>query len=247
MIHTKFKSRVIIKIFEIIDKRIIRKSKISVLTSEGFAKYHYGKRPTPQNVCILPNKLNPLCKDMPLISKTLDYNHLTVGFVGFFRYKSIYNFLYVTAKKLPHVHVKLFGANSGWSEKQMDELFSMPNVSNEGPFKNPDELPKVYSQIDIVLSTYDIEGDNPRYAEPNKIYESIYFETPIIVSSQTFLADKVDRLGIGFHINAMNDNEIIQFWNVLSKQVLEDKITACKKIGKYYCVDDESGLFDILC
>lgn len=246
LIHTKFKSRAVIRIFESIDKWIIKKSRVSVLTSEGFVKYHYGDATRPQNVCILPNKLNQRCKELSPIPRSLDFNNLSVGFVGFFRYESIYNFLLITAKNYPKIQVKLFGANSGWSKNQFAELSALANVSYEGPFKNPDELPKVYSQIDLVVSTYDIEDDNPRYAEPNKIYESIYFETPIIVSDQTFLADKVDRLGIGFHVNAKNDDEIIGFWEKLSEQVLIEKIDACKKVDKHYCIDDEKELFNKL-
>lgn len=246
LIHTKFKSRTVIHLFESIDKWIIKKSRVSVLTSEGFVKYHYGNTPTPENVCILPNKLNQRCKELAPIPRTLDFNKLAVGFVGFFRYESIYNFLLVTAKRYPNIQVKLFGANSGWTEGQMAELFALPNVTNEGPFKNPVELPDVYSKLDLVVSTYDIEDDNPRYAEPNKIYESIYFETPIIVSSQTFLAEKVDRMGIGFHVNAKKDEEIVGFWENLTEQVLKEKIDACRNVDKGYCIDDEKELFDKL-
>ena len=246
LIHTKFKSKSVVKMFESIDKWIIKHSKISVLTSEGFVKYHYGKKRGPLNICVLPNKLNPLCKELRPIAKTLNYDHFRVGFVGFFRYESVYNFLVVTAKHFPQIQVKLFGANSGWSEKQMLELFAFPNVTNEGPFQNPMDLPKVYSQIDLVVSTYDIEDDNPRYAEPNKIYESIYYETPIIVSSNTFLADKVEKMGIGFHINARNDDEVITFWRDLNKLTLEEKIVDCERIDKHYCIDDEIELFEKL-
>lgn len=246
LIHTKFKSRALIRMFESIDKWIIKKSRVSVLTSEGFVKYHYGDDLAPQSVCILPNKLNQRCKELAPIARSLNFNKISVGFVGFFRYESIYNFLLVTAKRYPNIQVKLFGANSGWTETQMAELFSMPNVTNEGPFKNPIELPEVYSKIDLVVSTYDIEDDNPRYAEPNKIYESIFFETPIIVSSETFLADKVDRLGIGYHVNAKNDEEVIDFWKRLTREMLEEKKSNCRKIEKDYCIDDESELFEKL-
>lgn len=246
LIHTKFKYRFIISLFEYIDKRIIKNSRVSVLTSEGFVKYHYGKGPMPKNICVLPNKLNRLCKDLKPTDKTIDYEHLKVGFVGFFRYESVYNFLSVTAQKYPKIQVKLFGANSGWSDKQLEDLLLLPNISDEGPFRNPIELPLVYSQIDMVVSTYDIEDDNPRYAEPNKIYESIFFETPIIVSSKTFLAEKVEELGIGFHVNAKNDDEVVMFWENLNQNILETKITACRSIQKSFCIDDETELFEKL-
>lgn len=58
------------------------------------------------------------------------------------------------------------------------------------------------------MCTYDTNGVNPRYAEPNKIYEAIFFRTPIIVSCNSFLSDKVEKLGIGFSIDPNNDADI---------------------------------------
>ena len=82
------------------------------------------------------------------------------------------------------------------------------------------------------MATYDARYENVRYAEPNKIYESIYFETPIVVSSGTFLAEKVKKLGIGYDIDAMNDDEIIKFVSNLSEESLLEKKQNAQKIDK---------------
>lgn len=244
LIHTKFKSRLFIRLFEFIDKWVIKKSKISVFTSEGFSEYHFPNEVKPSNICILPNKVNTKCLELNTISKKFDVNNLTVGFVGTFRYESIFNFLYVTATEFPHIQIKLFGKNVGWTEEKLLSLLQFPNVSNEGPFKNPQDLPQVYSKIDLVLSTYDIECDNPRYAEPNKVYEAMFFETPIIVSTDTYLANKVERLNIGYHLNAMSKTEILSFWNHFDVEDYNEKVASCRKIKKTDCVDNEKELFE---
>ena len=94
------------------------------------------------------------------------------------------------------------------------------------------DLPDVYGSIDLVLATYDVKYENVKYAEPNKIYESIYFETPIIVSSGTFLAKKVKRLGIGYDVNAMNEEEVVAFVKNLNEEDLSKKRANAKAIEK---------------
>ena len=62
---------------------------------------------------------------------------------------------------------------------------------------------------------YDTNSGNVRIAEPNKLYESIFFETPIIVSSNTFLAKRVKQYNAGDDIDASNDSAIIDYVNNL--------------------------------
>ena len=88
-----------------------------------------------------------------------------------------------------------------------------------------------------MLSTYDAEYENVRYAEPNKIYESIYFEKLIIVSKNTFLSEKVHKLGIGYSVDAMNDAEIVDFVNRLSVDEIQRCVNEIKKIDKDYCIN----------
>ena len=80
-----------------------------------------------------------------------------------------------------------------------------------GPFRNPVDLPSIYENIDISIACYDTTSENVKIAEPNKLYESIYFETPLVVSSETFLARQVEKYDIGFCIDASNDDSISNF------------------------------------
>ena len=50
-----------------------------------------------------------------------------------------------------------------------------PNVKLHGKFKNPSDLSVIYNKIDLNVICYDTTSINVRIAEPNKLYESIFF------------------------------------------------------------------------
>lgn len=225
---------------EWVDKRIIRKSLITVTTSQGFIDYHFGEK-CPENVVLVENKLNPdILKCKTIGHKPFSKDKIEIGFVGAPRFDSVYNFIDVFCKNFPDGIFHVFG---GPVKPQFEPLKKYPNCIFHGFFKNPVDLPDIYAKLDVVVATYDAKYENVRYAEPNKIYESIYFETPIVVSTGTFLAEKVKRLGIGYDIDAMNDDEIIGFVSNLSEAGLQEKKMNAKKIDKKETLNINEDLF----
>ena len=75
------------------------------------------------------------------------------------------------------------------------------------------------------------------FAEPNKLYESIFFNCPIIVSKGTFLGNKVEELGIGFAIDSMNNESITTFLNSLPDMDYVEKVEYCSNYSKEECID----------
>ena len=244
--HTYIGNSILRNFLDVIDKKIIRKSLCTVLTSEGFSEYHFGENP-PQNISIIPNRLNKSILDISEMpqKQNLDLNKLRIGFVGGARFESILNFADVFSHSFPNHEFHFFG-NVMSNKEQYEQLAKRSNVFFHGSFKNPDDLPVIYSQIDLVLSTYDVKFDNVKYAEPNKIYEAMYFNTPIIVSKGTFLGKKVSSLNIGFAVNALDDNEIKSFVNSLTEQDIIDKVNGCKIIDKRDSVDINTDFFQKL-
>ena len=229
-------------LFEWVDKRIIKKSVLTITTSEGFINYHFqGER--PDNVCLVENKLNPNILDYKIKERTFEKDNLSIGFVGLPRFDSVYNFIDVFCRNFPQYTFHVYG---GPVSEKFKTLEKYPNCRLHGFFNNPVDLPEIYGNLDLVLSTYDTKYDNVRYAEPNKIYESIYFETPIIVSSNTFLAEKVKRLGIGFGIDAMNEDEIVNFVSSLNEETVNAKILSSRKIDKRNTLNINEHLFETL-
>lgn len=227
------------------DKRIIKKSLLTVMTSEGFIKYH-GLEQQRDNIVLVPNRVNPALLKLPYTHKVINTEHLSIGFVGGFRYRSVLNFASVVAEDYPHITFHVFG-NLMENEKEIMEISkNHKNVQLHGLFKNPQDLPSVYEQLDLVLATYDVTCINAQYAEPNKMYESIFFRVPIIVSKGTFLSDKVSSLGIGYSVNGLDKNEIRVFLSGLSKVDIESKYSGLETIPQEEAVNDNPQLFRYL-
>lgn len=230
-------------VLEWIDEKIIKKSLLTITTSEGFIKYHFGNK-RPQNVLLIENKLNPAVRECSLKDKRpFSLDSLSIGFVGAPRFDSVYNFIDVFCKICPNQTFHVYG---GPIIQQFEPLKKYKNCVFHGFFKNPTDLPDIYANIDLVVATYDTRFENVRYAEPNKIYEAIYFETPIVVSSGTFLAEKVKRLGIGYDIDALNNEDVINFINKLTEESIRDKISNIQKIDKNETLNINNAFFERL-
>ena len=246
LMHTYISNKFIRDILEWTDKRIIKKSLLSVFTSEGFLKYHFGDK-FPNNTLLITNRLSLNILNLKYLPKKKVANgKLRIGFVGFPRYKSIISFAYFFCKNFPNYEFHVYGEIASKYQKQFEQLSKLSNCYFHGSFTNPIDLPIIYSNIDIVLSTYDVEYENVRYAEPNKIYESIYFETPIIVSKGTFLADKVASFNIGFSVDPLKEIEVVNLIKSITKDLLEEKVLSCKRIDKKSCLNINEYLFGVL-
>lgn len=243
LVHTYLGSRILRYAFERLDKIVISRSLQTVLTSDGFVQYHFGCT-KPENVVVVSNRLNVSVQTLAYHKKRkFDREHIKIGFVGWPRFESVLSFIKIFCSEFPQHEFHVYGAPVS---KEFQELTKYPNYFLHGKFQNPVDLPNIYANIDLVLSTYDVRFENVKYAEPNKIYESIYFETPIIVSDGTFLAEKVDALNIGFHINALDSNNVVAFIKGLSLESISEKIANIKKIDKIEAVNINDRFFSNL-
>lgn len=241
--HTYINNIVVKWLLERIDLAIIKKSFMSVFTSAGFVKYHFD-RTQPNNIYLLPNRLNPTIENIPSVThKKIDINHIQFGFVGALRFKSVFRFAEFIGKYYPQHTFHFFGACNKKEIYLFDELKNYQNIIFHGKFSNPNDLPSIYSQIDLVISTYDTEFENVRYAEPNKLYEAIYFNTPIVVSTGTYLEEKVLYLGIGFAVNTKYKDSLNHFIDNLTERAITRVVDKIKMIPKTSVINENSDFF----
>ena len=227
------------------DRDIITKSILTIMTSEGFIKYHNLENKL-ENIIIVPNRVNPDLLHLSYKHKELDINHLSIGFVGGFRYQSVMNFAQVVGRDFPYVDFHVFGdiKQNNDTIEELDKQCS--NIHLHGIFKNPQDLPSVYEQIDLVLATYDVTSVNAQYAEPNKMYESIFFRVPIIVSKGTFLSEKVKELSIGYSINGLDIDEIRRFLSSLKIEDIKEKQMGLAKINQREAINYNPRVYEYL-
>lgn len=228
-------------LFRTIDRGTIRRSLLTVFTSEGFVDYTFKDGEKPDNVLVIPNKLNSKFfnaeRKAEVKPDDIDINHIKFGFVGIIRYpNTIIRFAEVIGREFPQHEFHFFGDPDVPS--YLDNVQKMPNVFLHGPYVNPVELPSIYSQIDLVISCYDTTSWNVRVAEPNKLYEAVFFEKPIVVSKGTFLEKQVERYNAGYAIKADDDQRIRVFVKSIKKEDLEHFRHSEQKVQWKVLVDD---------
>lgn len=243
LVQTYHSNKIVTKLLNCIDRKIISDSLHTILTSEGYLQYHFPNGAYPKNVAIVPNKLNPAILNYSAKKSKTDMTHLRFAFVGGARFDSIDHFVEVFLENFPQHEFHFYGP----VEPRMNrfgEKYS--NVFYHGRFKNPDDLADIYGNIDILLCAYDYRYANVRYAEPNKLYEAIYFQRPIIVSKDTYLSKKVEQLNIGYTIDPFDDASVTTFVQNLTLDTLKTKQGACTSISQEDCILNDTTLFQKL-
>lgn len=231
---------------KILDRRIVKRSRFSVMTSAGFNNYLFGNSPQ-NNIVIQPNKLNNYFKIQDRPSVTIpDINHLRFGFVGAIRYRNtILRFAKIVGENFPQHEFHFYG-DSKIAESFQEETKAFSNIYFHGAFRNPDDLSTIYNTIDIVVACYETVSLNEQIAEPNKLFEAVYFLKPIIVSKNSFLEKRVSELNCGFAINGYSKDEIIELINLLTSERIKDIIKREKQIEKENLIDDPLPIIERL-
>jgi succinoglycan biosynthesis protein ExoL len=228
-------------LFRMIDKNLINKSIFTVLTSAGYGRYLYG-RYLPVKIKVHPNRIDHSFMTYNRPSGSLPDHHkgLVFSYVGAFRYpNTIFRFTRIIGEQYPDYEFHFYGDSELTPEViRMTHLYH--NVKFFGPFRNPEDLPGIYSGIDIVVACYDTQSLNERIAEPNKLYESLYFRKPIIVSGGTFLAERVTRLKCGYVIDASHDENIISLLENIRIADLQQIVYHIDQIPLDEIVDDNA-------
>lgn len=202
-----------------LDKRIIKRSKLTIMTSEGFKRYFFGEKPI-DNVIVQPNKVNANIQ-LGLREGKVIGDSINFSFIGAIRYfDTILRFAKVIGEKFPN-HKFHFWGDSSFGNAFKEECKEYSNVVFHGKFKNPEDLISIYNKTDVVVACYENTNLNERIAEPNKMYEAILFCKPIVVQKNTFVASRVQEYKCGYAIDSYKDTEIEKFVKSLSRSEME--------------------------
>ena len=225
---------------------IIKRSRLNIYTSEGFVNYLSPRGRFLEKTIILPNKLSKESEKLQeYVKNPIDIDNIRFGFTGAIRTETLYNFI-DTIGKLEKHEVHLYGIftdenNGKYSIKELVDKYR--NVYYHGSFMNPHDLPKIYSNFDLVLCYY-YSSRNDLYLEPNKLYEAIYYRCPIIVADGTFVGEKVKKSNIGYTISTAGKTSLIELVNSINKQNYQDKLKALELIPREWALDNPRPLFD---
>lgn len=223
-----------------LDKRIIKKSTLTVMTSGGFYEY-FGIK--DKKIIIQPNRVSRVFKDLDRIPLNLSSCGFRFAFIGAVRYKTVLEFAQIIGEYFPRHEFHFYGGGSKETLNRVSDLVEKHgNIKYHGPFKNPDDLVSIYNAIDIVVACYDVCSQNERIAEPNKLYESLCFCKPIIVSGGTYLAERVQQLQCGFILDNPSRDSISKLIKQLDVASLNEISERESRLDEKEYIDDVSLL-----
>lgn len=208
------------EVYKYIQKVILKKIDSIIVTSPKFKDYlHTSFGVGKDNIEIIENKMSPTV--FPVNNqakfKSIKESNFTLGIIGLFRYKNIIHLLESYKKLQPKFNIQIWGM--GPLKSEMEKYYDCKKINYNGEFKYPDDLRNIYTQISISFVMYDNKDLNVRLALPNKLYESLYFKKPMIVSENTFLGEKVNELDVGICWDQKDMDGLIE--NLDSKEFIQ--------------------------
>ncbi|MFC4100414.1 glycosyltransferase [Paenibacillus xanthanilyticus] len=211
------KNRLLFNLINLLEKFSVKGIKHCIFTSEGYVQYYNKVIKGDYSYFILENKPSSYDVDFthvktePCAENTLNEisSPLRIGYFGIIRYKEILLNLIEVSQKF-NVEIIIAGI-CGFSE----ELKKYSNVHLFGEY-DYNQIGSLYSKVDLCLAMYDRKMLNVRLALPNKLYESMVYDTPILVSKGTYLGEIVDEKRIGYSVDPYDKDELEQLLSYLT-------------------------------
>lgn len=190
-------------IYKFLEKKIIKNSLITILSSSAFLKW-------------IPYKKNnkfSIVHNIPFEYKVCDYvsnlktqSRIKIGYIGMVDYEEQNLIMAEQLENSSRYQLVYYGSISkscNIKKRMIENNIKQPLFM--GKFNNS-EKPSLYRQIDFVNAVYGYDTLITTTALPNKLYDCAIFKKPIIVSANTYLSEIVQRYDLGFAFDHKNDN-----------------------------------------
>lgn len=201
-----------------------------IVTSKKYYTYHYSKF-FKKDIYVLENKI--LSSELKHETIKKHVNPKTViGIVGLLLRKNEYVELFKTFKDKSSVEIHIHGIGL-YQEVVKEYADNYDNIKYFGPYNAFKDTYRIYNSLDYIYLVYDTEqmSLNNSLALPNKLYECMYYQVPIICSKNTYLEEIVIKLNIGIAINYKEEGAIVKAISILKekKSTIEQSFQALDK------------------
>ncbi len=187
-----------------LDRRLCRKADLLLVTSEKFIDTYYGAFVPREKVFFFPNVPDP--EVFRHYRKKSADTPLTVGFIGILLYKQQLRYLVQAAEAC---EMPLLVAGLENEPPEIEPLVrAYPGGEWFGRFNFPRQAAELYGKCDIIFCVYDTDVENVRVLLPNKLYEAVLCETPILVAKDTYVAEIVEKWGVGVAVDPHDPEEL---------------------------------------
>jgi len=225
------------KVVPFFEKFLFRNILGLVLTSRFFYEDFYkDKGFIPRDkVLIIDNKVHPVLANQRPTTKKLSEGRIKIGLIGFLRYRKPTELLLKFVQKRPESYiVECFGDGPlSW----LVESYMCENIRYYGSFKNPEDLPKIYSKIDLNYVVYDNNNQNVRLLTPNKLFESAFFGVPIVCCKGTAVGRQVIKWNIGNTVRIKSPDLFKKDLDSINRDWLQECSKNCFKLPTSELID----------
>lgn len=195
----------------------------------------------PRRFIVIPNipQIEPV-KESIGIQKLEESLHIAyVG--GFYPERGIETLLEVVSHN-PHITLEI----AGFGEKDIEDMAksyskTYENIHYLGKVSYNKAL-EIMKNNDMIYAMYYRDNPNHIYAAPNKFYESIYLQKPIITTKGTLVGSKVEKHQTGYTIEEGYEALELLLTSLRKDGNYQKKLDALKE-AQQYCQDaKESGM-----
>jgi len=195
-----------------LERSLCRAVSLLIVTSPAFWTEYYRMMIPQGRTLFIPNAPEP----GPFEGyRRSAHTGFCVGFIGSVRYPQQLKMLIDVVQEMPGVRVLIAGDGTSQAEIA-DYCRGKDRVDVRGRYDYLVDIARLYGEIDFTYAVYDTGSANVRVALPNRLYESIVCETPILCASGTVLGDFVVEHGIGVAVNANNREELREALHMLT-------------------------------
>ena len=208
------------------DKKCSKMADILIVTSQKYYDTYFHNFVPEDKLFYFPN-----VPDLSVFDRYKPKDHskdFTIGFFGGIRYKEEMRLLIncVIENNIPLI---IAGFEQGGNE--IEEMCKgHKNIVWLGKYDFKESAAELYGKCDCVYSVYNASMANCRVALPNKLYEAVYCELPIIVASNTHVADIVEEWNVGISV-IHNSQESIEegIRALLEMERYQKYVAGCKE------------------
>ena len=186
------------------DRKCSKEADLLIVTSQKYYDSYFHTFIPKEKAFYFPNV--PDLSAFESYKKKTDREPFTVGYFGVIRYKNELKLL-LQAVKASNTHLIIAGYEENDHEIEM-LCKGDPNVIWVGRYDFKKSAAELYGKCDCVYAVYDAEMANCRAALPNKLYEAVYCELPIIVAAQTHVGEIVTDWGVGIPVAHDSQKEV---------------------------------------
>ena len=133
---------------------------------------------------------------------------LSLGFIGILTYKQQMKDLVYAARKCG-MELLIAGL-----ENEPSEIEPLCRAYSKGTWFGRYDFARdaaaLYGRCDVIHCVYDTRVENVKVLLPNKLYEAVLCELPILVAKDTYAAEIVEAWGVGLAVDSQDPEDLVR-------------------------------------